>query len=220
VTPSGRRGSWTAVVVVLSVGFAVLAHAAIIDGVPPAVGAVLSLVPVGFFLLWLVRRSGRPVLGFAAVAAAAAALFFGWETLEAHFPDLFFVEHAGINLLLAIVFGRTLLGAREPLVSAFARIIHGAIPPEVERYTRKVTAAWTLFFASLFATSCALYVGGFLGAWSLLANILSPVLIAAMFVVEYAVRLRALPNWERVGILGGIRAFSRHFGAARFEAPR
>jgi uncharacterized membrane protein len=208
------------VVVILSAAFAVLAHAAIVDGVPPAVGAILSLVPLGIFLAWLVRRSRRPALGYAAVAAAGLALFFGWGTLEAHFPDLFFVEHAGINLVLAIVFGRTLFGTREPLVSAFARVIHGAIPPEVERYTRKVTAAWTAFFAALFSASCILYFGGFLAAWSLLANILSPVLIAAMFVVEYAVRLRALPNWERVGILGGIRAFSRHFAAARFEAPR
>jgi len=49
-------------------------------------------------------------------------------------------------------------------------------------------------------------------AWSLLANILTPLLVGAMFVVEYAVRLRVLPNWERVGILRGVRAFSRHFG--------
>ena len=51
-----------------------------------------------------------------------------------------------------------------------------------------------------------------LEAWSLLANILTPLLVGAMFVLEYAVRLRALPNWEQVGILGSVRAFSRHFG--------
>jgi len=41
-----------------------------------------------------------------------------------------------------------------------------------------------------------------------------------MFVAEYGVRHRVLPNWERVGIFGGIRAFARHFQSARFEAPR
>jgi hypothetical protein len=41
-----------------------------------------------------------------------------------------------------------------------------------------------------------------------------------MFVVEYGVRHRALPNWERVGILGGVRAFSRHFASSRAQAPR
>jgi hypothetical protein len=29
-----------------------------------------------------------------------------------------------------------------------------------------------------------------------------------------------LPDHERVGILGGFRAFSRHFAAARLESPR
>jgi hypothetical protein len=121
------------------------------------------------------------------------------------------VTHA-VSLVLAIVFGRTLVGERESLCTRFARLVHTTLPPEVERYSRKVTAAWTIFFAALFLLSCALYLGGFLAAWSLLANILTPILMATMFVVEYAVRHRVLPGWERVGVLGGIRAFSRHFG--------
>ena len=106
------------------------------------------------------------------------------------------------------------------MVTRFARLLHGTLPPEVERYTRSVTLAWTLFFGALFALSCTLYLGKFLAAWSFLANIASPVLIGVMFVAEYAIRLRALPNWERVGILGGMRAFSRYFASARLETPR
>jgi uncharacterized membrane protein len=105
-------------------------------------------------------------------------------------------------------------------VTRFARLIHGAIPPEVERYARKVTIAWTALFIGICAASCALYLGGWLEAWSFLANFLNPALLVAMFVLEYAVRHRVLPDWERVGVLGGVRAFSRHFQAARFEAPR
>ncbi|HEX7559297.1 MAG TPA: hypothetical protein VF386_08855, partial [Usitatibacter sp.] len=108
--------------------------------------------------------------------------------------------------------GRTLFGGREALCTRFARLLHGTLPVEVERYSRRVTAAWTIFFATLFALSCTLYFGGFLAAWSVLANILSPILTVAMFMVEYAIRHRVLPQWERVGLLGGIRAFSRHFG--------
>jgi uncharacterized membrane protein len=72
-----------------------------------------------------------------------------------------------------------------------------------------------VFFCVLFTLSCALYLGGFLSAWSLLANILSPVLVGTMFAVEYVVRYRVFPDWERVGVLGGIQAFSRYFGAAQ-----
>jgi hypothetical protein len=36
-----------------------------------------------------------------------------------------------------------------------------------------------------------------------------------MFVIEYAIRLRVLPEWHRVGILGSVHAFSRHMGGAQ-----
>jgi len=212
VTRAPRSRAWVALAVLLSAGFALLAHFAIIDELTPTVGALLSLVPVTALALWAVRRSRHRAAAFVAILAFGALLWMGWGTLRRHFPDLFFVEHAGANLALAFVFGRTLFGGREALCTRFARLLHGTLPVEVERYSRRVTVAWTIFFATLFALSCTLYFGGFLAAWSVLANILSPILTVAMFMVEYAIRHRVLPQWERVGLLGGIRAFSRHFG--------
>jgi uncharacterized membrane protein len=212
VTRAPRSRAWVALAVLLSAGFALLAHFAIIDKLTPTVGALLSLVPVTALALWAVRRSRHRAAAFVAILAFGALLWMGWGTLQRHFPDLFFVEHAGANLALAFVFGRTLFGGREALCTRFARLLHGTLPVEVERYSRRVTAAWTIFFATLFALSCTLYFGGFLAAWSVLANILSPILTVTMFMVEYAIRHRVLPQWERVGLLGGIRAFSRHFG--------
>lgn len=212
MTRAPRSRAWVALAVLLSAGFALLAHFAIIDELTPTVGALLSLVPLTALALWAVRRSRHRAAAFVAILAFGALLWMGWGTLQRHFPDLFFVEHAGANLVLAFVFGRTLFGGREALCTRFARLLHGTLPVEVERYSRRVTAAWTLFFATLFALSCTLYFGGFLAAWSVLANILSPILTVAMFMVEYAIRHRVLPQWERVGLLGGIRAFSRHFG--------
>lgn len=220
MTAQARKRCWLALAVAASICYAILAHASLVNGVSPTVGTLLALTPISLFALWTIRRSKHRALGAAALALAAAAAWLHWGTLERHFPDIFFIEHATTNLLLAFVFGRTLVAGREPLVALFARLVHGSIPPEVERYARQVTLAWTVFFATLFTLSSALYFGRFLAAWSLLANILSPILITAMFVIEYAVRLRALPHWERVGIMGGIRAFSRHFATARFEAPR
>lgn len=208
------------VVAVLSMSFALLAHAALVDGIPPAAGAALSLVPAALLAWWLVNRTRHRIVAAVALLGLAAGLWLGWPQLERHFPDVLFIQHAGINLVLGIVFGRTLFGGGEPLVTTFARLVHGILPPEVERYTRRVTIAWTVFFAVLFAASCALYLTKQQAAWSFLATIASPVLIATMFVAEYFVRHRVLPDWERVGILGGVRAFARHFQSARFEAPR
>ena len=220
MTPERRKGLQVGFLVAVSVGFAVLAHAAIVKGVSPTVGALLSLVPATVFLAWVVSRTRHRVAGGLALAAAAAALALAWPQLERHFPDVLFLEHVTINVALAVVFGRTLFGGREPLVTHFARMIHGELPAEVERYTRKVTIAWTALFLGICAASCALYLAGMLAAWSFLANFLNPLLLVAMFVLEYFVRHRVLPDWERVGVLGGVRAFSRHFHGARFEAPR
>jgi uncharacterized membrane protein len=213
VTP-GRRRPATALVVAFSIAGAVLAHFAIVDRFSPALGALLSLVPAALLLLWIARRSRHRWVVAVAIGAAVLAAWIEWSNLERNFPSVFFVEHVGINLALAIVFGHTLAPGRIPLCTRFAELLHGALAPEVVAYTRRVTLAWTLFFALLALTSAVLYLGGFLTAWSALATMASPVLIALMFVVEYAIRLRVLPNWERVGILGGIRAFSRHFAAA------
>jgi uncharacterized membrane protein len=218
VTPGLRKRLGVALAVALSVAFMVLAHGSLTQAFAPVVGAVVSLIPASLLLWWALRQPRWRAAALLLLAAAGAALWFGWEQLEHHFPSLFFLEHAGANLLLAIVFGRTLAAGREPLCTRFARMLHDYLPPEVERYSRRVTQAWTVFFAVLFALSCGLYFGGFLQAWSYLANILSPFLIAGMFAAEYVVRHRVLPNWERVGVLGGIRAFSRHFQAQRAAA--
>jgi len=214
VTPERRRHSATALLAVLSVAGAVLAHFAIVDHLSPALGALLSLIPAAAFLLWIARRSRHRWAVAGALAAAALMAWVEWGNLERHFPSVFFVEHAGANLVLAIVFGRTLAAGREPLCTRFARLVHGTMTPELAAYSRAVTLAWTVFFSALALASATLYFGGFLTAWSVLATMLSPVLVALMFVVEYAIRLRALPHVERIGILGGIRAFSRHFAPA------
>jgi uncharacterized membrane protein len=209
-----------ALAVAFSISFALLAHAALVDRLPASWGALLSLVPLAGLLLWMVRRAGGRLAAGALVLLAAVGLWLGWDSLQRNFPSVFFVEHAGANLLLAIVFGRTLRAGKVALVTRFALLIHGTLPPEVERYTRHATLAWTIFFAALCTASCVLYFGGFQAQWSFLANIANPLLMAAMFLGEYAIRLRALPDWQQVGILGGIRAFSRHFAASRLESTR
>lgn len=215
-----RQNSRLAAVVVVSIGFAVLAHFAIAGGASSPLGAVLSLVPLLILGAWFVRRLRHAWLGYLAIALAVAGVWLFWSHLEKHFPDLFFVEHAGGNLLLALVFGRTLAPGREALCTRFARLIHGELEPRVRDYTRAITIAWTLFFAAMFAVSCMLYLGGLVAEWSLFANLVTPLLLVAMFLVEYAIRSWALPGHARVGILGGIRAFSRHVASSRAQAPR
>jgi uncharacterized membrane protein len=215
-----RNSARTAAAVVLSVTFAVAAHFAIVEGLAAQVGALLSLVPLAWLLFFLTRRFAQPLAAPVMLVAATAAAWLAFPALKAYFPSLLFIEHAGGQLLLAVVFGRTLMPNREPLVAQFATAVHGPLAPEVARYCRAVTVAWTAFFCVLFAFSCGLYLSGHLAAWSVLVNMLGPVLLGTMFLVEYFVRYRALPGLERVGFMRGAAAFSRHFGAAQAQSPR
>jgi uncharacterized membrane protein len=211
VTPAAGGRAWVALGIALSAAFAILAHAALVEGMPPSVGAAISVVPLALLALLGLRRLRQRELAAVGAVAAIAALWLAWPRLERHFPDVLFLEHACTNLAFAVLFGRTLLAAREPLVTTFARLVHGELPPEVARYTRGATIAWTLFFAAMFTASTAVYLASGPATWSVLANFVTPVAVVSMFVVEYALRHRLLPHWQHVGIMGGVRAFSRHF---------
>jgi uncharacterized membrane protein len=211
VTASARFHARTALIAAAGACIALVAHLTIVERFPAALGATLCLLPLAFVVVGVLRRTTHPGVTLLAIAAAAAALWMGWTSLERRFTDVLFVEHLAFNLGLAFFFGRTLAAGREPLCTRFARLLHGSLPPEVERYTARITLAWTLFFLAVAALAAALYAMRFIVAWSLLVNAGTPVLVGAMFAGEYLVRMRALPHWERVGVLEGMRAFARHF---------
>jgi uncharacterized membrane protein len=94
-----------------------------------------------------------------------------------------------LNLSLAALFGRTLFGGREPMIGRFARLERGGeLPPDLARYTRGLTAAWTVFFVAMAATSLGLAFWGTLLAWSLFTNVVNYLLVAVFFVAEYLYR--------------------------------
>jgi uncharacterized membrane protein len=218
VTRSARVHARTAFIAACCVGVALVAHLTIIERFPAAIGAALCLVPLAAIGFLVLRRAAHAGVIALAIVAAAAVLWLAWSGLERRFTDLLFAEHLTLNLALALAFGRTLAAGREPLIARFARVVHeGTLPPEVERYTRRVTVAWTVFFLLVAAASTLLYAAHRLLAWSLLVNVGGPVLMGLMFALEYLVRTRALPHWEHVGMLAGMRAFARHFRARRLE---
>jgi uncharacterized membrane protein len=94
-----------------------------------------------------------------------------------------------IDLALCWVFGRSLRRGAEPLITSFARHAHGGVlPPDRTAYTRRVTLAWTLLFAAMAAAAAWLAAFGPLRAWKLFVSVGSPVLIAALFLGEFAWR--------------------------------
>jgi uncharacterized membrane protein len=132
---------------------------------------------------------------------------------------LYLAQHAGVHLALAAWFGSTLRRGAEPLVSALARRVHGRFTPEMARYTRNVTLAWTLYFIAMATASLALFLAGDFALWSLLANILTPVFTAAFFVGEYLVRYWLHPGFERVSLQRALQAYRSHRAGTDSTVP-
>ena len=99
--------------------------------------------------------------------------------------------HALIYSTLLIAFGLSLLPGREPIVTYFARTIHGSIAPEIVDYTRRVTWAWCWFFGLELLGSALLLMLAPMVWWSTFVNILNIPLLAAMMLGERLIR----PFW-------------------------
>jgi uncharacterized membrane protein len=194
----------------LAVAYTVFAHYA---SATPGIGPwtiLLAAAPMAVVGFSLGRQSGRGVfLWLVAMAAIAAAVVLAWAWPTLHNPIgwLYFVQHVSFNGVLAMIFGRSLLGQREPLVTVFAYLIHEAMTPELLRYTRQVTLAWTLFFLVSTVLSILLFVLAPIAGWSTFANLFGLPSVAAMFIVENEVRKRVLPPRDHVGIFAAVRAF-------------
>jgi uncharacterized membrane protein len=170
-------------------------------GVGLAVGPVLI---VGLLLLWRWTHLGVALL---AAAAVAALLRHYWAVLEGSFTWVYLIQEAGFYSLLASSFGQSLLGDRVALCTQLADKIHGPLTPQELIYTRRVTAAWALFFILIVVVTVGLFLFAPLRIWSLFANFCVLPLIGLMFVAEYAVRKRALPQVRRRGILAAVRVY-------------
>ena len=148
----------------------------------------------------------------AGLLAIAYAVFAHYVSVVTDLGAWFgFILNVGINTALALVFGRSLTGGRKPLVTKVAAMVHEEMSPALNRYTRQVTAAWTLFFIGSASVSAGLFFFAPIEAWSVFANILSLPLIGTMFLVENEVRKRTLPKRDQVGLVGTVRAVRAKF---------
>jgi uncharacterized membrane protein len=170
-------------------------------GVGLALGPVLA---VGFALIWRWTHLGVALL---AAAGAAVLLRHYWPLLEKNFSVVYLLQEGGFYSLMAASFGQSLLGPRVALCTQLADKVHGPLTPQEVRYTRRVTAAWALFFIAITAATVGLFLFAPLRVWSLFANFCVLPLIGLMFVAEYAVRRRVLPQTPRRGILAAVRVY-------------
>ena len=144
------------------------------------------------------------------VCVAGVGLLYaasGW--LLSHYRWVFLLEHAGLYALLCWTFGKTLQGGQVPMITGFARMVHGELSPALVHYTRWATWAWTAYFGGVSGLSLMLFWLTPIETWSTFANLLGGPLLVLMFAGEYALRFFVLPAADRTGPFEAIRAYRK-----------
>lgn len=206
MSPAARRTRWLGIGLLLF-GYPVLAHYTLMNVQNGRLGALVAVAPVfvvGLIYAW--KSSPRWVwLSLFALAGVAGAA--SWNLLEHHFGVLYWMQDAGMQCILFMTFARTLVAGRKPLCTHFAEVLDGEITPRHAHYARQVTWVWAGFFGLMAAVSTLLFFLAPLPVWSVFANFLTLPLVALMFLVEFGVRGRVLPERRHSPILETFRVW-------------
>jgi uncharacterized membrane protein len=203
---TGRIVRWLGIAALL-IGYPLLAHYTNESPHNANLGALVAIAPVALIALMLAWNSPRRNIMLGVLALSCVALWVGWSALEQHFGLVYWLQNVGMQLILFMTFGRTLIAGRQPLCTRFAEAVHAPLTPQHEIYARQVTVAWTLFFAVMALVSTGLFFLAPLVIWSFFANFLTLPLVALMFIAEYWVRRWVLPDVQQTHILDAVRAY-------------
>ncbi len=152
-------------------------------------GALLVLIPAYIFVGHPAKESGKRSAGWE--IAIGVSIVIGLVAVAINRDPAFalFLPPIAINLLLLVIFAKTLLPGNEPLITQLSRLERGEIPPELVSYTRRLTWVWSIFFGALVIESVLLPVYASIEIWSLFTNILNYLFIAVLFFGEYFYRV-------------------------------
>jgi uncharacterized membrane protein len=180
---------------VLACAWPLSLHGAVLLGAPHWVPRLTAGALIMAAALWAcAARSPR-----AAVCALGIALLAAWAARAA--PQLLlYAPPVLINVALAAVFAASLRPPREPVITRFARMEHPVLPSELALYTRCLTVLWAALFAAMAGVALTLALHGSLEAWSTFTNVVSYLLVAALFAGEHAYRRRRFRQYRHAGL--------------------
>ena len=189
------------------VGYALLSHwlTVVASGRPWAVAALLGPLWATAVLVAAQRRQLALLTALALVAVLVAAVVLTGGPTDLN--RLYLLQHAGIHALLGLSFALTLRRGHEPLISRMARTVHGRLAADMAAYCRRLTRVWVLYFWAMTGLSVWVYLNLAWPLWSMLANVITPAAIAALFVGEYLLRYWWHPEFERATLMDAVRAY-------------
>lgn len=196
-------------IAVVGAAYLAFSHLLTIDAHPNLLMLAVGVTPLTVMAGLAAWHSKMRSLALLALAVLALLVALYLDKLRDHVNWLYFMQHVGTMSLLAITFGATLGRSDEDaLCSRVTRLLlPSPADPVYMRYTWKVTLVWTAYFILSAVLSVGLFFFGPLTVWSLFANLLTPVTVGLMFVAEYLVRVRVLPDREHYSIAQIVQAY-------------
>lgn len=198
-----------AVMAVAGTAYLVFSHFLTIDEHPNLLMLLVGVAPLTVMAVLAAWHSRMRWPALLALIALALLVTLYLQELRNHVNWLYFMQHVGAMSLLAITFGATLgRGDADALCSRVTRmLLPSPADPLYMRYTWKVTLSWTVYFILSAVLSVGLFFFAPLAVWSFFANLLTPVTVGLMFLVEYWVRVRVLPDREHYSIAQIVQAY-------------
>jgi uncharacterized membrane protein len=205
--------------IILAIGLPLIAHAAVMSHSGSLTIASLAVLALLVMLPRLVRWS---VPTWCAVPIVVGAFVLLWRAHAAWLP--LYLTPVIVNFFVAWIFGHTLAPGRVPLVERLARLMHDSesLHPDIVRYARSVTLAWTLLTFGLGMLNLVLALiaepSGILAllgitppitvsveTWSLFANCLDYLIAGGFFIAEYFYRDARFPDHPYRNLLDFLR---------------
>jgi uncharacterized membrane protein len=183
--------AWKALIVAACVAYPYLVHVSVTSAQGGLVRSVLLWFPLAALGAWVVARARNKATWLATLFAGGVIVFIAENQEWLGLASVSGISHATAYLFLLGCFGRTLAPGTEPMVTRFARRVHGALPPDMERFTRSLTIAWCVFFAAQLIASALLFAFASLEIWSAFVNLLNLPLLGLMFAGQWGYRRRS-----------------------------
>ncbi len=198
-----------AVIGLMVAAYLVFSHYLTIDAHPNLLMLAVGIAPLTLTAVVAAWHARLRWLALGVLALLGLSVWVYLDDLRDHINWLYFMQHVGAMALLALTFGITLGRGHEHALCSRVTALLLARPADAAylRYTWQVTVAWTAYFVVCGVLSVLLFFFGPLAVWSFFANILTPVSVGLMFVVEYLVRVRVLPDREHFSIAQIVQAY-------------
>lgn len=205
--------------ITVAVGSPIVGHLALVMGQGYGIAlafAAAQAVAAGI-VLWTLPR--HRWVGPAVTAALLLPLAIGaWQAPQTGLLASAGLAHALVYTALLAVFASSLRPGRTALVTTIASRLNPAFHAGMIPYTRAVTWAWCLFFATQLAVSTLLLATNPL-LWRDFVTILHAWFLLAMLVGESLVRRRRWRHERSVGLLDTIRGVRRLMAQRAANAP-